>query len=456
MEYNKNFILIVLIGLSSGIFFGIFTNDLITENETNIKDSTREEENEIINKDSTKEEEKEIINKNITREDEKFDKNKTNEDEKELINDDSTREDEKVNKDSTKEEEKEIINKDTTKEEEKEIINKDSTKEEIKNIDSDSTKIEEKNDNKDSSKEEEEINNEPSKPNKTIIAVSYAADNKYIYPTIVSITSLVINAGNNTFYNIYILHPQDFQEKSKTFLNSVVNKYPDKCLIIYLNMGNKYKGLGLNFRISTPTYYRLSLHELLPDVDRIVYLDGDTLVFEDLTPLNELDMKGNIFMGFLDSVPDAIKSFGFEKATVVCAGVLLMNLDGLRKYGYTQKINDFIAKNKHRLTQQDQTIVNVLFQDKLAPLPPKYGIWAFRLKENAIHHNNKQWPHLKYDENELLEAYEHPGIVHFIWPKPFWRRETRYYKEWWDIARLTGFYDDIYKKSPIPNIKWKL
>ena len=221
-------------------------------------------------------------------------------------------------------------------------------------------------------------------------------------------------------------------------------------------MGNQYKGLGLNFRISTPAYYRLSLHELLPDVNRIIYLDGDTMIFEDLTPLNELDMKGNIIMGFLDSVPDAIKSFGFEKPTVVCSGVLLMDLDGLRKYGYTKKINEFIDRNRYKLTQQDQTIVNVLFQDKLAPLPPKYGFWAFATKEHAIAHNNKQWPHLKYDEKELLEAFDHPGIVHFIWPKPFWRKPTRFYKEWWDIARLTGFYDDIYNKSPIPNIRWNL
>ena len=53
-----------------------------------------------------------------------------------------------------------------------------------------------------------------------------------------------------------------------------MDKYPDKCSIIYFNMGNKYKGLGLNFRITTPAYYRLSLHELLPDVNRIIFRWG--------------------------------------------------------------------------------------------------------------------------------------------------------------------------------------
>ena len=338
--------------------------------------------------------------------------------------------------------------------EESENINKDNIKEEEKYENKDSAKEDEnENTNEDSAKEEDKINEEPSKSKKTIIAVSYSTDNSYIYPTIVSITSLVINSASNTFYNIYILHPPDFKEKSKIFLNSVVNKYPDKLSIIYFNMGNKYKGLGLNFRITTPTYYRLSLHELLPDVNRIIYLDGDTAAFDDLT---ELYMKGNIIMGFLDGFPESIKSFGFDKPTVVCAGVLLMDLDGLRKYGYTKKINDFIDRNKNKLAQQDQTIVNVLFQDKLGVLPPRYGIWSFSKKEDAIGHNSKQWPHLKYDEKELLEAYAHPGIVHFVWPKPFWRKQTGYYKEWWDLARLTGFYDEIYNKCPRPFLRFLL
>ena len=72
-------------------------------------------------------------------------------------------------------------------------------------------------------------------------------------------------------------------------------------------------------------------------------------------------------MGFLDSIPDAIKSFGFEQPTVLCAGVLLIDLDSLRKYGYSKIINDFINNNRDKLVQQDQTIINVVFQDKIAP-----------------------------------------------------------------------------------------
>ena len=41
-------------------------------------------------------------------------------------------------------------------------------------------------------------------------------------------------------------------------------------------------------------------------------MDGDTLVFEDLTELIQLDMKGKVVMGFLDGLLDSINSFGFK------------------------------------------------------------------------------------------------------------------------------------------------
>ena len=287
------------------------------------------------------------------------------------------------------------------------------------------------------------------KENKTIISASYATDNQYIYPTIVSMTSLVTNAYNNTFYNIHILHPPDLTENSKKFLSSVEERYPDKCSILYFNMGNKYKYLPLNYKLTTPAYYRLSLPNLLPKIERIIWLDSDTLVFEDLTELIQLDMKGNLIMGFLDGFPDALNEFGFKNATVLNSGVLLMDLDSLRKYNYSQRIEDFIFRNKNRLSQQDQTIINVVMQGLIGSLPPKYGIWTFDSKKVGKEYLNKLFVHLKYDEKEFFYALEHPAIIHFIWPKPFWKLYTKFYNKWWDYAKLTGYYWEIYFKSPI-------
>ena len=190
---------------------------------------------------------------------------------------------------------------------------------------------------------------------------------------------------------------------------------------------------------------------LLPNVDRIIWMDGDTMVFEDLTDLINLDMKGNYVMGFLDSIPEAIERFNIKNATVICSGVLLIDLEAFRKNKMTEKFNKFIDKNRNKINQHDQTVINVVCQGKNGPLPPKYGIWSFEQKEYALSHNDRQRPHLKYNITELIDAYYHPVILHYTWPKPFWgfkKKKPIFNDLWWNYANKTGYYIEIRKYSP--------
>jgi len=285
---------------------------------------------------------------------------------------------------------------------------------------------------------------------KLIISCAYSTDNAYVYPTLVAITSLVENASNQTFYEIYIMINPEFNIENKKILKSVEEKYITRCEVIFINMGDKFKNLKSNKIITTPTYYRLELHNLLPNIKRIIWMDGDTLVFEDLTELFNLNMKGNYIMGFLDSIPEAIDKFNIKNSTVICNGVLLLDLDGLRKNNITEKFNNFIIKNINKINQHDQTIINVVCQDKIGVLPPKYGMWNFEKEIYAIEHNERQRPHLKYNMSEFIEAYHSPAILHYTWPKPFWRikRKQIFTQKWWEYADKTGYYNEIFKYSP--------
>ena len=292
------------------------------------------------------------------------------------------------------------------------------------------------------------------KKNKLIIPCAYALDNSYVYPTLVSMTSLAENAGKNTFYSIYVMIGRNFSSLNQKIIKTVEEKHVEHCEVIFLLMYDKYKNEKVDKRIKTPCYYKLELHNLLPNVSKIIWMDGDTGVFEDLTELINIDMKGNYILGFLDSLPKAIEKFGIPNATVLCSGVLLMDLDALRKNNMTEKFSKFIEENRDNINQHDQTIINVVCQDKISTLPPKYGIWCFEAKIHALKHNNRQWPRLKYDENEFLRAYNHPAILHYVWPKPYWRRKKPIFnKEWWDYAKKSGFLEDVMRKSP-KYIRW--
>jgi 5'-AMP-activated protein kinase catalytic alpha subunit len=309
------------------------------------------------------------------------------------------------------------------------------------------------NNNNDNNKGDDVSENDVAK-NKLKIAVAYALDNVYVYPTLVSMTSLVENAANNTFYSIYVLIIEEFTDENKNVIKSVEEKHNQSCEIIFINMADKYKGEKTDKRIKTPAYYKLSLHDLLPNINRIIWLDGDTGVFGDLTELINLDMKDNYIMGFWDSVPEAINKFGIPNSTVLCTGVLLMNLDALRKNNMTEKFNNFMVDQKENINQHDQTIINVVCQENIGLLPPRYGMWCFEGKIHALKHIRRQRPHLRCSEEDFLYAYYHPIIMHFVWPKPYWRRRKPVFnKQWWDYAKKSGYYKEISTKSP-KFIRW--
>ena len=391
------------------------------EEERKRKEEARKE---IERKERLKKEEAEKIRKENEQKSKKEKKQKINEEEKKEIKEKEIKENNEINTNKEKEiKENDEINIDKEKENEKDIE---------ENIINNINKEENKN-----------------KENKLTIACAYATDNAYVYPTLVAMTSLTENAAKTTFYDIYVMINPDFTEENKKVLKSVEEKHPTNCEVIFIDMGDKFKDEKTNKKITTPAYYRLELHNLLPDVKRIIWMDGDTAVFEDLTELITLDMKGNYIMGFLDSIPEAIERFNIENATVLCSGVLLMDLEALRKNNMTEKFRKFMIEEKEKINQHDQTVINVVCQGKIAPLPPKYGIWCFEAEKYALKHNERQRPHLRYNKDEFIKAYYHPAILHYVWPKPFWKRKKPIFNtEWWNYAKISGYYNEVYNKSP--------
>ena len=83
---------------------------------------------------------------------------------------------------------------------------------------------------------------------------------------------------------------------------------------------------------------------------------------------------------------------------------------------------------------------------KTAALPPKYGIWWFGSINTAMNHNIKQRLSQRYNFGEYREAYYHPSILHFVTVKP-WKFIDRFKNEWWNYAKISGYYNDIYNKT---------
>jgi len=274
----------------------------------------------------------------------------------------------------------------------------------------------------------------------------------YIYPTLVSMISILENSSRYTSYIFYLLVEKNLfkKENIKKFMN-LEEKY-NSCKIIIFELTNENLLNARTKRYPISAYYRLLLAKLILDIKRIIYLDGDTLVFTDLSKMINLDMKNNIILGFVDDSYKKARIFGIKTYKYITSGVLLIDLEKMRKENISQKFFDFIRNNKKKLIQEDQTVINIVLHGRIDLLPPKFGVWNFVNIKNVIHHNhykNKKLGIQAYDDREILEGWRHPSIIHFVMGKPWrdalFKSNKHFHQKWWEYAKKSDEYENIIK-----------
>jgi lipopolysaccharide biosynthesis glycosyltransferase len=142
------------------------------------------------------------------------------------------------------------------------------------------------------------------------------------------------------------------------------------------------------------TYCRILLPHLL-DVPRLIYLDCDVLVFRDLAPLFDLELSpGKVLAAARDSETLSLAddspmladetNLPREGAYFNC-GVMLMNLDELRKQEFFDRAVEFLNK-KSSYRFWDQSAINFLLYGQIDELPEYWNraSWSF----DAQHNNN--------------------------------------------------------------------
>lgn len=276
------------------------------------------------------------------------------------------------------------------------------------------------------------------------IPIAMSLDDGYLYPTIVAITSIMENSPERLTYDFHVMHTPQFKQSSKDKLMSLEKKYP-RCRINLIDMGNSYNNAYSKGHVTTPAYYRLSLSELLPDLDKILWIDGDTLTFHGLDEMYNIDMTGYYYKGFLDDAEDnfeSVKNLGVYNDHCICDGVMVVNLAELRKDNMVPKFKEFIAKNNDKLFQHDQTTINALCVDKIGIFPAKYGLYSCYYLEDMEYYTEKYKCSYGYTVEELEEAYKDPTILHCV-VKPWRSLKVQFANIWWRYARKTDYFKEI-------------
>ena len=291
--------------------------------------------------------------------------------------------------------------------------------------------------------------------NKFKIHIVMSIDNNGIYISLVSMTSALEN--NNKEKNILIYHlllSHDFNKKKIEYFESLKEKYDFR--INYYNISNifnKYK----KWRYSSTIYFKLLIPLIFPDYERIIFLDADTLIFKDISEMFNLPFNDNYVLGYPFHTPWMVTINGKHPKIYINSGVLLINIDKIRKDNKDFELIKFTKKNSKKLFFPEQDGINYIFHEKIGLLPLKYGIYLYgNITEYLKGYSYKL--KIKLDLKELERAIEDPSIVHLCCCNPkVWYKATkhenhfhhickRFQKEFYFYANKTKFYDVIYNK----------
>ena len=285
---------------------------------------------------------------------------------------------------------------------------------------------------------------------KNVIPLIFGTDESYILPTGVTISSILKNASNTTFYDMYILISDDCENKCRELYAPLQEQYKNFDMkFVKMNAQIFDNANVTNPHVRIPTYYRLMSAEILQHYDRCICLDSDLLVYRDLTELFKIELGDNYIAGVKawdDQQPTEMNRKHMLLLSMdqyIYLGVLVMNLRQIRRDNMTSVFLEHMNKGYR---SDDQDVFNVCCYNRISFLPVKYNLLTrfYKIKIPA----GVQ----VYSEAELMEAWENPAIIHFPGRliKPWLNLRVKGAAEWWkyaEIFSLSAIYKYFYEMS---------
>lgn len=251
-------------------------------------------------------------------------------------------------------------------------------------------------------------------------AVVFAGDYAYIRQIETAMKSL---CRHNSHLKIYLLNqdiPQEWFSQIRIYLQEMGGDLID-CKLI----GSQYKMNWSNKlpHINHMTFARYFIPDFVTE-DKVLYLDSDLIVTDDLTDLFELDLDEN-YLAAARSCFGA--GLGFN------AGVLLINNKKWRSETIRQKLIELTEKEHENVKEGDQSILNMLFKDQYSLLDDKYN-FQIGFDAGAAEKN-----HTFIFEIPLTPS---PKILHYISPDKPWKQFSvgRLREEWWKYSFMEWGY----------------
>ena len=269
-----------------------------------------------------------------------------------------------------------------------------------------------------------------------VIPIVFAFDDNMEMPAGVCMTSLLVNADSDTYYDIFILHDDGLTIKDSR-ISLLQSRYPNcrvqfRCVGDYFNNAYEIRG------ITRTAYFRLLAPSLIPEYDKLIYCDVDMIFRRDLFYVFEIDLDNYLLGGVSSDVLSdgkkrpVVNHLGIKPSSYINSGALLMNLQLMRKEDVVKK---FLEHENKKYPFQDQDIINIVCKDRIKILPIAFNYTTY-LQDSVYLLYNKT---TKLDDS--IEMAREEGTIHYNGVKP-WKGSCPNMDIWWEYYRKSIFFDE--------------
>ena len=264
--------------------------------------------------------------------------------------------------------------------------------------------------------------------------ILYASNENYLCHAAASMISVLENNRNCEALQLYLISmgtaPESIQK-----LEAMVRAYGRQLQVIYLNDLMERFSFSVNTRgFDASTLARLFVGSLVPkEVERLIYLDCDTIVLDSLEELWNTPMDGCLIgMAAEPTMSPKRKRYLGIPATEAYhnAGILLFDLAAWRRQGGEAAVIAYYEKMGGALIAPDQDALNGAFAGPIKALSPRYNYGTINIYYpwRMLKRLSGEAPYVTQAEYD--EAKAHPAIIHYLGEERPWREGTTHPYTW--------------------------
>ena len=290
------------------------------------------------------------------------------------------------------------------------------------------------------------------------INVAYSSSNAYAICTGVSLYSLLENNKMVPDISVY-LFSTDISDENRNIISSIASSYGRQ--LTFIDINNQMDAIAEQFNLKAMrggynTFVRLFASNWLTGIDRILFVDSDTLVVGAIDELFATPMDGCLIAAVPEVGVYGRFSYGDDPDIIkTCrkyfnAGVMLINLALWRQENTSAYIAGKIPTYGKEWSSAEQSIFNYTINDRCRYVHLKNNFYSmFHFNSYAALRKCFLVDEI-IPEEEYREAQDKPVIIHFIglpYMRPWYRN---------NVSPYHALYQKYYGQTPwsaIPLLK---